>query len=54
MQKLSINWDVFATKMARLQERGLIINNVDLNPSREKILEWITTNFIQDLGAKVT
>lgn len=40
--------------MAKLQERGLIINMVDFNPSREMMLEWVMANCTQDLKVEVT
>lgn len=33
VDKLSIGRDVFAGRVARLQEQGLIINTVDFDPS---------------------
>lgn len=50
---LTIDRDVFARRIACLKDRGVIINTVDFNPSREMMLEWITTNFIQSLGIEV-
>lgn len=49
-----LNREVFAGHVAQLQERSLIINTVDFNLSRDMMLEWITANFIQDLGVEVT
>lgn len=54
MDRLCISRNVFASRVARLQERGLIVNIVDFNPSRDNMLEWVTANFIQDLGIKIT
>lgn len=45
---------MFSGRVAHFHERGLIINIVDFNPSRDKMLEWVTANFIQDLGVEVT
>lgn len=54
MGQLSISRDVFAGKVARLRERGLVINTVDANPSRDVLTEWLTANFVQDLQVEVT
>lgn len=40
--KLKISRGVFAGRVVRLQERGLIINTIDFDPSREMMLEWVT------------
>lgn len=43
--KLKITHDVSIGQVVRFQERGLIINKVDLNPSCNIMLEWVTKNF---------
>lgn len=53
VSRLTLIRDVFAGWVAHLQERGLTINTVDFNPSRDMMLEWVTTNFMQDLGVEV-
>lgn len=52
--KLRISRDVFAGRVALLQERGLVINTVDSNPSCDVMMDWLTTNFVQDLKVEVT
>lgn len=54
VNKLTINRDVFAGRVALLQERGLIINTIDFNISRDLMLEWVTKKFIQNLSIEVT
>lgn len=54
VSRVMIKWDVFIDSVALLQERGLIINIVDFNPSRDVMLEWVTKNFVQDLNIKMT
>lgn len=51
---LTTSWEVFAGRMALLKDRGLIINTVDFDPSRDDMLAWITQNLIQDLGIEVS
>lgn len=43
---LTIDRDIFARRIARLRDRGMIINTVDFNPLREAMLKWVTANFI--------
>lgn len=55
VNRLTLNREVFAGRVACLQDRGLIINTVNFNPSRDMMLEyWITNFFIQDLKIEVT
>lgn len=54
VNRLTISRNVFEGRVVRLYERGLIINTMDFNRSRDKMLEWVTTNFIQDLGIEVS
>lgn len=49
-----ISREVFAGRVALFKDKGLIINMVDFDPSRDDMLAKVTRNFIQDLGIEVS